>query len=101
MTEVRFYGNSYAIWHIWVLYDTLGYRKQEKSEPASGILVTYHIFKQRRLRQVCTYVQTDQSFPCLHTQSMDVDENSDQHLKEAFVHNCDKFKNLMCWPKYN
>ena len=38
----------------------------------------YRIIQQAGLRQVCTNAQTSQSFPCLHTQSMDIDEVSGQ-----------------------
>ena len=60
---------------------------------------TYGIDEQRRLRRVCAYVQTRQSFRSSHTQSSDVVESSDQNLdiwlhwisqhvrlKEAFAH---------------
>ena len=39
----------------------------------TGFLVTwliYYMCKEQRLRQVCTTVQSHQSLPCLHTQSM-------------------------------
>ena len=43
---------------------------------------TYRIDEQRRLWRVCAYAyaQTHQSLRCSHTQSMDVDEGSDQSL---------------------
>ena len=41
---------------------------------------TYRFTEQRRLWWVCAYAQTRHSLPCLHTQSMDVDEGSGQNL---------------------
>ena len=38
---------------------------------------TYHIEEQRRLRRGCANVLTDQSLRCLHTESMDVNKDSD------------------------
>ena len=36
--------------------------------------------EQRRARKACTYAQTHQSIICLHTQSMDVKEESGVNL---------------------
>ena len=44
---------------------------------------SYGNSKQGRLRRVCYYAQTRQSLGRLHTQSMDVDEDSDQNLDLA------------------
>ena len=41
---------------------------------------TYPIVQHERLRSAYTKAQTGQSFHCLHTQSIDVDEYSDQTL---------------------
>ena len=38
---------------------------------------TNHIVEQQRLRLACTNLQIRQSLCCLHTHSMDVDEDSD------------------------
>ena len=57
---------------------------QESDETAEDF-VPYHTVKQRRLRQVCAYTKTHQSLPCYHTQSMDVDEDSDQSL-DLWIH---------------
>ena len=41
---------------------------------------SYHIVEHWRLRQAWADVQTRQSFCCSHTQSMDVNEESDQNV---------------------
>ena len=38
------------------------------------------IFEERRLRLACANVQAHQSICCSHTQSMDVDEDSEQNV---------------------
>ena len=39
--------------------------------------------QQQRLRQACPNMKTHQSLPCLHTQSLDVDEDSDQNVMSS------------------
>ena len=40
----------------------------------------YRIGEQLRFRRGCAYAQTRQSIRCSHTQTIDVDEGSDQNL---------------------
>ena len=62
------------------------------------------------LRLACSNAQTHQSRQCLHTHSMDVDEDSDQHLDThsptgyfcmgiyfGLLGIFDKYQNFMCW----
>ena len=69
------------------------------------------VIEQQILRRACTYVQARLSLCCMHTQGMDVDEDSDQNLylaklntpacvfnKDSFC-TCDMFKNFMYFPQ--
>ena len=44
-------------------------------------IVTYTILEQQSLKRACTFVQSRQIHHCLHTQSMKVDQGSDQGLE--------------------
>ena len=49
-------------------------------EPAHGILITYRIGQQGRLRQACPIAQSHHTLRCLHTHSRDIDEGSNKNL---------------------
>ena len=62
---------------IWISFN-LGPRKPIWA--AAQDFGTYLISEQGWLRLVCTYVKTQQSQHCLHTQNTEVDEDSDKIL---------------------
>ena len=64
---------------FWVLKRTVSQRQFFEYQQTQGFCF-YIIDKQQRLRWACTYAQSHHSLFLLHTQSMDVEEGSDQNV---------------------